>query len=73
MKEAADNLLDLLLVGIVEKGTVIVWSRCLFVLSVGERIGHEWTMLWCQWGYIAVSHELFHDLFGHGEINMMLS
>ncbi len=70
IKKAADDLLDLLLVSIIEKGTVIIWSRCLIVLSIGDRIGHEQTMMWFQRGNMVVSCELFYDLFGHREIDI---
>jgi hypothetical protein len=72
VEEAANDLLDLFLSSFVEEWTVICWIRSLIVLVVIDRIGRKRTMLWFQRGNVGVPCELLHDIFGHGEVNILL-
>jgi hypothetical protein len=58
--------------GVVKEWTVICWIGGLIVLAIVDWIGQEGTMLRFQRGNVGVPCELFHYIFGHGEVNIFL-
>ena len=72
MQETTNNLLDAFLTGVVKDRTVISWHRCLSILAVRDGIGQERTMLWSVRCGVSITSELFHDVFGHGKVNISI-
>ena len=72
VEKNANNLLDALFAGIVQEGTVVGRIGCLVILAI------------CNWGWckrailgferhgVRITGELFHDVFGHREVNKSL-
>jgi hypothetical protein len=69
-KEASDNLLDAFFTHVVEEGTYIGRCGCLIVFSVSDGIGGVGTIMWFVRHRMSITGQLFHDILGHGKINI---
>ncbi len=72
VEKTAHNLLDALLAGVVQKGTVIGWIGGLIILAVCNWVWCKSTILGFERRGVRITGELFHDIFGHGEVNKSL-
>jgi hypothetical protein len=72
VKEATNNLLDVFFTSVIKEGTFIGRCRCLIVFSVSDGIGGVGTMLWFVRHRMSITGQLFHDILGHGKINIAL-
>ncbi len=70
VKEATNNLLDAVFTPVVEEGTFIGRCGCLIVFSISDGIGGVGTMLWFVRRGMSITGQLFHDILGHGKINI---
>jgi hypothetical protein len=70
--KTANNLLDALIASIVQEGTVIGWIGCLIILAVCNWVWCKRAMLGFERHWVRIMGELFHDVFGHGEVNISL-
>ncbi len=70
VEEAADNLLNFLFAGIVEERTVIGWSGCLIVFTVGDWIGRVGTMLIFNGRGVSIASHLFEHILWHGKVDV---
>ncbi len=72
VEKTAKNLMDALLAGIVKEGTVIGWIECLIILALCNWVWCKRAMLGFERCGVRITGELFHDKFGHGEVNISL-
>jgi hypothetical protein len=72
VEKTAKNLLDALLAGIVQEGTVVGWIRCLIILVACNWVWCKRAMLGFDRRRVKITGELFHDVSGHGEVNISL-
>jgi hypothetical protein len=63
---------DTLLAGVVQEGTIIGWIGCLIVFALCNWVWCKRAMLGFEKRRVRITGELFHDLFGHGEVNISL-
>ncbi len=70
VKEATNNLLDAFFTSVVKEDTFIGRCGCLIVLSISNGIGGVGTMLWFVRRGMSIMGQLFHDIMGHGKINV---
>jgi hypothetical protein len=70
VKEATNNLLDAFFTSIFKEGAFVGRCGCLIVFSVSDGIGGEGTMLWFVRYGMSITGQLFHDILGHGQINV---
>ncbi len=70
VKEATDDLLDALFTSVVKEGAFVGRCGCLIVFSISDGIGGEGTMLWFVRQGMSITGQLFHDILGHGKINI---
>ncbi len=72
VEKTANNLLDVLLAGIIQEGTVICWIGRLIVLAVSNWIWCKRAMLGFERRGVSITGQLFHDIFGHNEVDISL-
>jgi hypothetical protein len=73
VEKTANNLLDALLAGVVQEGTVVCSIGCLIVLAVSNWVWCKRAMLGFERrGVNITTGELFHDVFGHGKVDISL-
>jgi hypothetical protein len=70
--KTANNLLDALIASIVQEGTVIGWIGCLIILAVCNWVWCKRAMLGFERRGVRITGELFHGVFGHGEVKVSL-
>ncbi len=72
VENTANNLLDALLAGVVQEGTVVGWIGCLIIFALCYWVWCKWAMLGFDGRRVRITDELFHDVSGHGEVNISL-
>ncbi len=72
MEKTANNLLDALVAGVIQEGTVAGWIGCLIILAVCNWVWCKRAMLGFERRGGRIMGELFHDIFGHEEVNISL-
>ncbi len=70
--KTSNNLLDALLAGVVQEGTVICWIGRLIVLAISNWVWCKRAMLGFERRGVSITGELFHDVFGHDKVNISL-
>ncbi len=72
VEKTANDLLDALLAGVVQEGTVICWIGRLIVLAVSNWVWCKRAMLGFERCRVSITGELFHDVFEHGKVDISL-
>ncbi len=72
VEKTANNLLDALLAGVIQEGTIVGWTGCLVILVVCNWVWCKRAMLGFERRGVSLTGELLHDVFEHGEVNISL-
>jgi hypothetical protein len=68
----AYNLLDVLLAGIVQEGTIVGCIVCLVILAICNWVWCKRAIMGFERRRVSMTGELVHDVFGHEEVNIYL-
>ncbi len=63
----------MLLAGVIQEGTVVGWIGCLIILAVCNWVWCKRAMLGFDRRGVRITGELFHDISGHGEVNISIA
>ncbi len=72
LEKTANNLLDALLASVIQEGTVVGWIGCLNILAICNWVWCNRAMLGFDRRGVRITGELFHDVSGHGEVNISI-